>query len=112
MAAAAAANVAQVYERNQDATCYVGNLDTKVDDELLWELMIQAGPVQSLSLPRDKITGAHQGYGFIEFKHEEDADYCVRIMNMVKLFQKPIRVNKSAQDKKNQEVGANLLSVI
>ncbi len=23
-------------------------------------------------------------------------------------FQKPIRVNKSAQDKKNQEVGANL----
>ena len=46
--------------------------------------------------------------GFVEFKHEEDADYCVRILNMVKLFQKPIRVNKSAQDKKNQEVGANL----
>eukprot|EP00398_MALV-I-01_sp_L67-1_P000795 gene795-746_t len=103
-----AANVAQVFERNQDATCYVGNLDPKVDDELLWELMVQAGPVQSLSLPRDKITGTHQGYGFVEFKHEEDADYCVRIMNMVKLFQKPIRVNKSAQDKKNQEVGANL----
>ncbi len=53
----AANNVAQVYERNQDATCYVGNLDPKVDDELLWELMIQAGPLQSLSLPRDKITG-------------------------------------------------------
>ncbi len=32
----------------------------------------------------------------------------MRIMNMIKLFQKPIRVNKAAQDKKNQEVGANL----
>ncbi len=50
-------SVAQVFERNQDATCYVGNLDPKVDDELLWELMIQAGPVHSLHLPRDKITG-------------------------------------------------------
>lgn len=36
-----AAPVAQVFERNQDATCYVGNLDPKVDDELLWELMVR-----------------------------------------------------------------------
>ena len=32
-------------DRNQEATCYVGNLDEQVTDELLWELAIQAGPV-------------------------------------------------------------------
>ena len=32
----------------------------------------------------------------------------IKILNMIKLFGKPIRVNKSSQDKKSQDVGANL----
>ena len=32
-------------ERNQDATVYVGNVDERVSEGLLWELMLQAGPV-------------------------------------------------------------------
>lgn len=32
----------------------------------------------------------------------------IKVLNMVKLFGKPIRVNKSSQDKKSLEVGANL----
>lgn len=28
-----------------DATCYVGNLDDRVTDALLWELFVQAGPL-------------------------------------------------------------------
>ena len=30
-------------DRNQEATVYIGNLDEKVGDGLLWELMLQAG---------------------------------------------------------------------
>lgn len=26
-------------------------------------------------LPKDRVTNNHQGYGFVEFKSEEDADY-------------------------------------
>ncbi len=26
-------------------------------------------------LPKDRVTNQHQGYGFVEFKSEEDADY-------------------------------------
>ena len=33
-----------VEQRNQDATCYVGNLDEQLTEELLWEMMLQAGP--------------------------------------------------------------------
>lgn len=36
----------------------------------------------------------HQGFGFCEFQTEEDADYACKIMNQIKLFGKPIRVNK------------------
>ena len=28
------------YERNQEATLYVGNIDVKVTEEILWELFI------------------------------------------------------------------------
>ena len=45
-------------------------------------------------MPKDRVTQAHQGYGFIEFMSEEDADYAIKIMNMIKLYGKPIRVNK------------------
>mmetsp|Transcript_6183 Transcript_6183/g.17665 ORF Transcript_6183/g.17665 Transcript_6183/m.17665 type:complete len:255 (-) Transcript_6183:13-777(-) len=104
----AAPAITQIYERNQEATIYVGNLDPKIDDEVLLELMVQAGPVANIHLPKDKITNTHQGYGFVEFKNEEDADYAIRVLNMIKLFGKPIRLNKSSQDKKTNEVGANL----
>jgi hypothetical protein len=95
-------------ERNQDATCYCGNLDGAVSEQLLWELMLQAGPVIHVHVPRDRITNETQGFGFVEFRSEEDADYAIKIMNMVKMFGKPIRVNKASQDKKSQDVGANL----
>lgn len=37
---------------------------------------------------------SHQGYGFCEFLTEQDADYACKIMNQIKLYGKPIRVNK------------------
>lgn len=49
-----------------------------------------------------------QGYGFIEFLSEEDADYAIKIMNMIKLYGKPIRVNKASAHQKNLDVGANI----
>ena len=37
---------------------------------------------------------SHQGYGFCEFLTEDDAEYACKIMNQIKLYGKPIRVNK------------------
>ena len=126
-------------ERNQDATIYVGGLDEKVNESLLWELFVQAGPVVNVHMPKDRVTMMHQGYvqkenfickystiffyrgkmkklifryyyryGFVEFLTEEDADYSIKIMNMIKLYGKPIRVNKASAHQKNLDVGANI----
>ncbi|VDO10625.1 unnamed protein product [Rodentolepis nana] len=97
-----------VEERNQDATIYVGGLDEKTTEAILWELFLQAGPVVNVHMPKDRITGQHQGYGFVEFLSEEDADYAMRIMNMIKLYNKPIRVNKASAHQKNLDIGANI----
>jgi splicing factor 3B subunit 4 len=101
-------SLTSLFERNQEATCYIGNMDSRVNDEILWELFIQCGPVVNVHIPKDKITGEHQGFGFVEFRTEEDAEYAIKIMHMIKLYGKPIKVNKASQDKRTQEVGANI----
>ena len=101
-----------VEHKNQDATCYVGNLDPACTESLLVELFTQIGRVLSVHMPKDKLTSSHNGYGFIEFADTTDADYAMQIMNMIKLFGRPIKVSKSSFDKKTGmnalDVGANL----
>lgn len=99
---------ASIEQRNQEATCYLGNLDERVTEDILWELMTQCGPVVNVHMPKDKISGRHLNYGFVEFRTEDDAEYAIKIMNMIKLYTKAIKINKAAQDKKQLDVGANL----
>ena len=96
------------FDRNQEATCYIGDLDTQVTEALLWELCVQCGPVVNVHVPKDKLTQMHMGFGFVEFKGEEDAQYAIKVLNMVKMFGKPIRVNQAARDQQVLEVGANI----
>lgn len=102
-------NIYDQREQDKEATVYVGNLDERVSDKLVWELMLQAGRIQNVHLPKDRVTQSHQGYGFVEFLSEEEADYAAKIMNQIRLYGKPIRVNKASADKqKTVEVGAEL----
>ena len=52
----------------------------------------------NVHLPKDRVSMTHQGYGFCEFLTEEDAEYACKIMNQIKLWGKPIRVNKVCHD--------------
>jgi splicing factor 3B subunit 4 len=105
------ASLAQVEHRNQDATCYVGNLDPQCTEDILLELFSQVGRVQSIHMPKDKLTQQHNGYGFVEFLDVLDADYAMTVLNMIKLYGRPLRVSKSALNSKaeqSRDVGANL----
>lgn len=95
-------------DRNADATVHIGQLDDKVTDALLWELMVQAGPVRHVYIPRDRITGSHFGYGFCEFRRPLDALYALKTLNMVTFFSKPLRISQATHDRRTQDVGANL----
>jgi splicing factor 3B subunit 4 len=52
--------------------------------------MLQAGPVGinpvissdsivNVHIPRDRISALHQGFGFVEFSTEDDADYALKV---------------------------------
>jgi len=51
-------------------------------------------PPVNVYIPRDKLTKDHQGFGFVEWKSPIDADYACKILHQIKLFGKPVRVNK------------------
>jgi splicing factor 3B subunit 4 len=88
---------AAVRQRNQEATLWVGGLDERVDDDLLWELFVQAGPLADVSVPVDKVNGRSREFGFVEFRSEADAEYALKVMNMVSLYGKPLRVRRAGE---------------
>ena len=94
--------------KNQEATCYIGNLEERVTDSVIWELFLQVAPVVSLYIPRDRLNQTHFGYGFVELQSEADAEYASKILHGIKLYGKPLRVNKASADRRNLDVGANL----
>lgn len=58
------------------------------------DLTLEFVSIVNVHLPKDRVSMSHQGYGFCEFLTEEDAEYACKIMNQIKLWGKPIRVNK------------------
>ena len=107
------ASLANVEHRNQEATVYVGNLDGTCTEKVLLELFAQVGRVKSVYMPTDKITNTHNGYGFIEFMDTVDAEYAIQILNMMKFYNRPLKVSKSSLHNSKTEmwskdVGANL----
>lgn len=44
---------------------FMGNLDSRVDRRLLYEIGVQAGRVAAVNVPIDPIFNKNKGYGFI-----------------------------------------------
>ncbi|XP_067166228.1 RNA-binding protein 7 [Apteryx mantelli] len=74
-----------------DRTLFVGNLDPKVTEELIFELFHQAGPVIKVKIPKDR-DGKPKQFAFVNFKHEESVPYGMSLLNGIKLFGRPIKI--------------------
>ncbi|NXX81613.1 RBM7 protein, partial [Urocolius indicus] len=74
-----------------DRTLFVGNLDPKVTEELIFELFHQAGPVIKVKIPKDREGRAKQ-FAFVSFKHEESVPYGLSLLNGIKLYGRPINI--------------------
>lgn len=74
-----------------DRTLFVGNLDSNVTEELLFELFLQAGPLTNVKIPKDK-DGKPKMFAFVNFKHEASVPYGMELLNGTQLFGRPIKV--------------------
>ncbi|XP_009620259.1 uncharacterized protein LOC107806640 isoform X1 [Nicotiana tabacum] len=85
---------------NPNCTIYVGNLDERVSDRVLYDILIQAGRVVDLYIPRDKETDKPKGFAFAKYETEEIADYAVKLFSgLVTLYNRTLKFAISGQDK-------------
>ncbi|KAJ8909253.1 hypothetical protein NQ315_013200 [Exocentrus adspersus] len=72
-------------------TVWCGNLSDDVTEELLFELFLQAAPLERVKIPTDR-EGRKSNFAFITFKHEASVNYAQQLLNGTRLFEKPINV--------------------
>ncbi|KAM4015564.1 RNA-binding protein 7 [Anomaloglossus baeobatrachus] len=86
-----------------DRTLFVGNLDPRATEELLFELFLQAGPAINVKIPKDK-DGTPKQFAFVNFKHEESVPYGMSLLNGIKLFGRPLKIQyRSGSSHASQE---------
>lgn len=69
-----------------------GYLDERVTDRNLYDILIQAGRVVDLYIPRDKETDKPKGYAFAEYETAEVAGYAVRLFSgLVTLYNRTLK---------------------
>ena len=64
-----------------------------MSDRVLYDILIQAGRVVDLYIPRDKETDKPKGFAFAEYESAEVADYAVRLFSgLVSLYNRTLKV--------------------
>ncbi len=58
---------------------YVGGLPYESTSDSLKAAFEQAGPVESVSIITDKMTGRSKGFGFVEMTNDEDAQKAIEM---------------------------------
>lgn len=71
---------------------YIGNLDERVSERVLYDILIQVGRVVDLYIPRDKETERPKGYAFAEYETQEIAEYAVKLFSgLVTLYNRTLK---------------------
>ncbi|XP_014292216.1 RNA-binding protein 7 [Halyomorpha halys] len=72
----------------EETSVLVRNLDEKVTEELLYELFLQAGPLEDVRIPQ--VNGVSRNFGFIVFTHEESVPYAIALLDQISLYGRTI----------------------
>ncbi len=74
---------------------YVGNLAFSTTEEELRSLFEPYGPVDKVSLVRDRDTGQPRGFGFVELGSDEQAEKAIAALNGQNVGGRNINVNEA-----------------
>ncbi|XP_072309555.1 RNA-binding protein 7 [Eucyclogobius newberryi] len=91
-------------EEEADRTLFIRNLDSRVTEELLFELFLQAGPLVRTKIPKDP-DGKQKTFGFAVYKHEASVPYAMQLLNGSMLFGKSIHVQFRSGSSHNKSPG-------
>ncbi|KAB5574710.1 hypothetical protein PHYPO_G00212160 [Pangasianodon hypophthalmus] len=92
-----------VIAHEADRTLFVGNLDSQVTEELLFELFLQAGPLIKVKIPKDN-DGNSKQFAFVNFKHEVSVPYSMHLLSGIRLYGRQLNLQyRAGSSHVNQE---------
>lgn len=83
-----------------DRTLWCGNLSENVTEEILYELFLQAGPLENVKIPRDA-DRRQRSYAFITFQHACSVEYAINIFEGTALLQRPLTLHRKTSSGSN-----------
>jgi RNA recognition motif-containing protein len=89
------------YKREDLRRVGFSNLDEHCDEDIIYELCLQFGPIRNISWPTEvNLTGVPQRASrcYVDFHNAEDAKYCYEALyrSRVKLYNKEVRVHHAS----------------
>lgn len=72
-------------------TIFCANLDQRVTEEILYEVFLQAGPIESVRIPKDN-GGRQKSFGFITYVHKCTVPYALYLLSGLSLFRKGLTI--------------------
>jgi polyadenylate-binding protein len=76
-----------------NSTLYVGNLDSDLDEQRLYEHFSQYGPVNNVRIMRDIYSGDSRGFAFVNYSNPTDAKRAKLTLNHTKIQDNAIRIS-------------------
>lgn len=67
---------------------FVGGLPHTIDDESFEQYFQQFGPIENITIMKNKKTGKARGFGFVTFVNQESVDYVLQNVDQHKIHGK------------------------
>lgn len=99
-------------DNEEKRTLFCANLDERVTEELLYEVFLQAGPIEKARIPKDP-NGRQRTFGFITYVHRCSPPYAMQLFQGLSLFRKSLTIkfqgntNPSPMRNNSQSSGFN-----
>lgn len=77
-------------------TLWCGNLPEQVTEEILYELFLQAGPLEKVRIAKDR-DGRQKNFAFVTYCHEISVPYAINLFRGTSLFHKTLTLQNRGQ---------------
>ncbi|XP_017065616.2 RNA-binding protein 7 [Drosophila eugracilis] len=85
-------------EDEEQRTLFCGNLDERVTEEILYEVFLQAGPLEGVRIPTDN-TGRQRNFGFVTYQRLCAVPFAMDLYQGLELFTKKVTIKQQGADK-------------